>query len=193
MEREWADEDEKDQWLQARRDRWADGGQSSSEEGKGPARRPEGKGQKGKKGKGEGKKGPERRSDTEEKGQKGKGKARRGLKKGQPQKRKARREREKASRGLREGQKPKKKAREARKKRARRGMKEGQSLSLNTGKAGQSGTLFGKKGEAKGPERPERLKGPKGQMCKKGGKGACRKATLQTKFNPYSQGPKSGG
>ena len=177
MEREWADEDEKDQWLQARRDRWADGGQSSSEEGKGPARRPEGKGQKGKKGKGEGKKGPERR----------------GLKKGQPQKRKARREREKASRGLREGQKPKKKAREARKKRARRGLKEGQSLSLNTGKAGQSGTLFGKKGEAKGPERPERLKGPKGQMCKKGGKGACRKATLQTKFSLYSQGPKSGG
>lgn len=175
MEREWADEDEKDQWLQARRDRWADGGQSSSEEGKGPARRPEGKGQKGKKGKGEGKKGPERRSDT------------------QPQKRKARREREKASRGLREGQKPKKKAREARKKRARRGLKEGQSLSLNTGKAGQSGTLFGKKGEAKGPERPERLKGPKGQMCKKGGKGACRKATLQTKFSLYSQGPKSGG
>ena len=175
MEREWADEDEKDQWLQARRDRWADGGQSSSEEGKGPARRPEGKGQKGKKGKGEGKKGPERRSDT------------------QPQKRKARREREKASRGLREGQKPKKKAREARKKRARRGLKEGQSFSLNTGKAGQSGTRFGKKGEAKGPERPERLKGHKGQMCKKGGKGACRKATLQTKFSLYSQGPKSGG
>ena len=121
------------------------------------------------------------------------GKARRGLKKGQPQKRKARREREKASRGLREGQKPKKKAREARKKRARRGLKEGPSLSLNTGKAGQTGTLFGKKGEAKGPEKPERLKGPKGQMCKKGGKGACRKATLQTKFSLYSQGPKSGG
>ena len=94
MEREWANEDEKDQWLQARRDRWADGGQSSSEEGKGPARRPEGKGQKGKKGKGEGKKGPERRSDTEEKGQKGKGKGKKG-----PEKRPATEEKGKKGKG----------------------------------------------------------------------------------------------